>query len=327
MHGPARGRARAVRRRSRRGDHRPLALHASDPGACGLRTSGPRLHNVAGRPILVGQSIIGYDTSRRAERSSPRPRVVPEAFARCFALLKRLLGAVGDQPCGRRGFGWMFHTLSWSGFRLPWSTGPATHYRQSRVTSAAPSDEARDRFRLTSLPLVLVVGSHEPRKNHLSILEAAEQLWGEGRSSSCCSWAARAGDVTTSQARSGELSTHGWPIQVYRRVSEESLWALYRLAAFSVFVSLLEGYGLPVAESLSCGTPVITSDYGSMAEIAAGGGAVHGRSPRRQTIAAGTCDRTATDSPSWPNSRSAAAPGHGRRGTTTQTSCGSTRRL
>jgi glycosyltransferase involved in cell wall biosynthesis len=37
---------------------------------------------------------------------------------------------------------------------------------------------------------------------------------------------------------------------------------------------LIEGYGLPVAESLASGTPVITSDYGSMAELAAGGGAV-----------------------------------------------------
>ena len=38
--------------------------------------------------------------------------------------------------------------------------------------------------------------------------------------------------------------------------------------------SLNEGYGLPVAESLYAGTPVVTSDFGSLAEIAAGGGCV-----------------------------------------------------
>ncbi len=46
------------------------------------------------------------------------------------------------------------------------------------------------------------------------------------------------------------------------------------MARFSVFPSLLEGFGLPVAESLASGTPVITSRYGSMAEIARGGGAL-----------------------------------------------------
>ena len=48
-----------------------------------------------------------------------------------------------------------------------------------------------------------------------------------------------------------------------------------REARFTVFPSINEGYGLPVAESLACGTPVVTSDYGTMKEIAdAGGGAL-----------------------------------------------------
>jgi glycosyltransferase involved in cell wall biosynthesis len=37
---------------------------------------------------------------------------------------------------------------------------------------------------------------------------------------------------------------------------------------------LHEGYGLPVAESLAYGTPALTTDYGSTAEIAAEGGAL-----------------------------------------------------
>ena len=41
-----------------------------------------------------------------------------------------------------------------------------------------------------------------------------------------------------------------------------------------VFPSLNEGFGLPVAEALASGTPVVTSGYGSMAEIAADGGAL-----------------------------------------------------
>ena len=41
-----------------------------------------------------------------------------------------------------------------------------------------------------------------------------------------------------------------------------------------MLVSLHEGYGLPVAESLGWGTPVITTNYGSTAQITAGGGAI-----------------------------------------------------
>jgi glycosyltransferase involved in cell wall biosynthesis len=41
-----------------------------------------------------------------------------------------------------------------------------------------------------------------------------------------------------------------------------------------IFPSLNEGFGLPVAESLASGTPVITSDHGSMREIAVAGGAL-----------------------------------------------------
>jgi glycosyltransferase involved in cell wall biosynthesis len=57
-------------------------------------------------------------------------------------------------------------------------------------------------------------------------------------------------------------------------MSDTMLWAAYRLARCMVFPSLNEGFGLPVAEALSCGTPVVTSDYGSMAEIAADAGAL-----------------------------------------------------
>ncbi len=56
---------------------------------------------------------------------------------------------------------------------------------------------------------------------------------------------------------------------VRQAVSEEELEQAYRTAAFNVFPSLHEGYGLPVVESFSRGTPVVTSDFGSMRDIAA----------------------------------------------------------
>ena len=59
-----------------------------------------------------------------------------------------------------------------------------------------------------------------------------------------------------------------------RALPDELLWAAYRLAYCTVFASLHEGYGLPVAESLASGTPVITSNFGSMRDLASRGGAL-----------------------------------------------------
>jgi len=54
------------------------------------------------------------------------------------------------------------------------------------------------------------------------------------------------------------------------RISETELASWYRGAIATVFPSLYEGFGLPVAESMACGTPVITSRISSMPEVGAG---------------------------------------------------------
>jgi glycosyltransferase involved in cell wall biosynthesis len=57
-------------------------------------------------------------------------------------------------------------------------------------------------------------------------------------------------------------------------VSIEKLAALYRGAIALVMPSLEEGFGLPVAEAMACGTPVIASDIASLREVS-GGAALH----------------------------------------------------
>lgn len=54
------------------------------------------------------------------------------------------------------------------------------------------------------------------------------------------------------------------------QLSENELASWYRGAIATVFPSLYEGFGLPVAESMACGTPVITSRTSSMPEVGAG---------------------------------------------------------
>lgn len=51
-------------------------------------------------------------------------------------------------------------------------------------------------------------------------------------------------------------------------VPHEDLPALYKNALFFVYPSLYEGFGLPVAEALTIGTPVLVSDNSSLPEVA-----------------------------------------------------------
>lgn len=70
------------------------------------------------------------------------------------------------------------------------------------------------------------------------------------------------------------------------RIPEDSLPALYRGAYATLFVSLMEGFGLPIIESMATGTPVLTSTTGPLPEVA--GGAALCVDPRNvEAIAAG----------------------------------------
>ena len=122
------------------------------------------------------------------------------------------------------------------------------------------------------LPVVLVVGSREPRKNQDAVLYAAERLWREGLQFELVlvgawGWSTRTFRFWLRRARAA-----GRPVSAPNSLGDDDLWRAYDSAWFTVFPSLQEGFGLPIVESLAHGVPVITSDYGSMAEIAEDGG-------------------------------------------------------
>ncbi|EFU8394370.1 glycosyltransferase family 4 protein [Escherichia coli] len=51
------------------------------------------------------------------------------------------------------------------------------------------------------------------------------------------------------------------------RVTDKELASIYKGASVLFFPSLYEGFGLPVIEAMSCGTPVITSNTTSLGEV------------------------------------------------------------
>ena len=157
-------------------------------------------------------------------------------------------------------------------------TGPDVRAVSLAVEAEQPSPEAlvaaRAELTVAGLPMVLVVGSHEPRKNHLAVLHAAELLWREGLQFSVVFVGGNAWRSERFQTRLAELQDAGRPVESRSGLSDDLLWGAYAVAELVLFPSLNEGFGLPVGEALCLGTPVVTAGYGSMREIAATGGAL-----------------------------------------------------
>ena len=113
---------------------------------------------------------------------------------------------------------------------------------------------------------LLYVGTLEPRKNLSRLIRALKQVRAAGH-----------------RHRLVLVGPQGWMMQNFRKeiaaedmtdavqflgyVPTADLPGLYSLATLFVFPSLYEGFGLPPLEAMACGTPVVSSNRSSLAEI------------------------------------------------------------
>jgi glycosyltransferase involved in cell wall biosynthesis len=132
-----------------------------------------------------------------------------------------------------------------------------------------PGDHHDDAARLASVgvspPYVLSVSAAYPHKN-LGRLVAAFPVHdrrGAAVPLVVVGLGGRAQPELARAARERDVRVLGW-------VSDEVLAALYRNAEALAFPSLYEGFGLPIVEAMAFGTPVLTSNFGAMAEVAGG---------------------------------------------------------
>jgi glycosyltransferase involved in cell wall biosynthesis len=122
-------------------------------------------------------------------------------------------------------------------------------------------------------PIILCVSSIEGRKNHAALLDACEMLWSSGaRFQLRLIGLANAETASGAVERLGKLKAAGRPIRYDGPQSDAALEAAYQECAFTVYPSLAEGFGLPVAESLTRGKPCLCRFDGATGEIAKGGG-------------------------------------------------------
>jgi glycosyltransferase involved in cell wall biosynthesis len=111
-------------------------------------------------------------------------------------------------------------------------------------------------------PYLMSVGTIQPRKNLTTIFEALRRLERDvllvhvGRPG----WLYE--PIFEALGRSGMKDRVR-----FIPASDEDLIALYTGAVAFVFPSLYEGFGIPCLEAMACGTPVIASHAGSLAEV------------------------------------------------------------
>ena len=130
-------------------------------------------------------------------------------------------------------------------------------------------DRVRARYGLRG-PYALFVGTIEPRKNVARLLEAWQALSAELREHHQLVLAGPAGWDQVSLVR--RLQTGRPGIRYLGYVPEGELPALTAGAVAFVYPSLYEGFGLPVAQAMAAGVPVLTSAVSSLPEL--GGDAV-----------------------------------------------------
>lgn len=120
----------------------------------------------------------------------------------------------------------------------------------------------------------LCVSTLEPRKNHKRLLEAFELL---DRQAPDLDWKLTlVGNRYAGAPEIAELverrAAEDPRIEWRGVVDDETLHRLYLEADFTLYLSEIEGFGLPILESLWHARPCICSDRGVMAELAAAGG-------------------------------------------------------
>lgn len=122
--------------------------------------------------------------------------------------------------------------------------------------------------KLRERDFILCVCTIEPRKNHRYLHDAWKVLKQEGVAVPDLVFVGRKGwctdDFFAQLANSEYLDGS---IKVVHDLSDAELATLYRACRFTVFPSIVEGWGLPVGESLSYGKLCVSSNTTSMPEV------------------------------------------------------------
>lgn len=115
---------------------------------------------------------------------------------------------------------------------------------------------------------VLFVGNLNPKKNIITLIKAFAKLRAQGLTGYQLVLVGQHSSYREELMRAIEERSLTPHVIFTGHRSHAELPLVYRAVDLSVFPSLFEGFGLPVLESMACGTPVVASNVTSIPEVA-----------------------------------------------------------
>ena len=143
--------------------------------------------------------------------------------------------------------------------------GVSTHLRPAESIEI---ERVQRRYEIRS-PYVLAVGTIQPRKNYPLLAEALSiQNGAHPNQLLSLVIAGRPGWKVKEVLGAMQPFEDSARVMLLNDVDDAALPALYSGAVATVQPSRFEGFGMPILESMACGTPVVHANNSSMAEVA-----------------------------------------------------------
>lgn len=113
----------------------------------------------------------------------------------------------------------------------------------------------------------LCVGTIEPRKNHVFLLDAFDKIWKNNHDVHLCIVGCYGWKSEILEERISKHPLFGRNLRWFKDLNDTELSFCYKNSKALIFPSIIEGFGLPLIEALHYGCPVMASDIPVFREI------------------------------------------------------------
>lgn len=151
------------------------------------------------------------------------------------------------------------------------SVRPGSDIEATFPSKGLPVDFDKIMLSISLRPNIMMVGTLEPRKGHFEVVKAFEELWNSNCNVNLIIVGKPGWQTATLQKYLKSHPKKGVFLYWFDNASDEMLDRLYQVCTAVIVASHAEGYGLPVAEAIRYGKPVLARDLPVFQEFSQSG--------------------------------------------------------